>query len=109
MAHSAFHVSNPRRVAAGRRNQAKRRGLSPEGRERLRAAALRHKPWQHSTGPKTPAGKAQAALNGKKRQRGLLSVREIKADLEDYQALLTEMNESREMIMEVVTRFRNKG
>ena len=49
---------NPRRVAAGKRNRAKRKGLTPEGRGKLRQSALRHKPWRFSSGPKTPEGKA---------------------------------------------------
>ena len=36
---------NPRRVAAGRRNRAKRQGVTPEGRERLREAATLNRPW----------------------------------------------------------------
>ena len=57
----------------------KSRSLSPEGRERLRAAALKHKPWTHSTGPQTAAGRAQAAANGKRRQKGVISVRDAGA------------------------------
>lgn len=88
-------VPNPKRAAAGKLNWLKRRGLSPEGRERLRLAALRAKPWQHSTGPKTAIGKAKAAANGKTRQRGLVSLRELKADLRLLRALLHEMREAR--------------
>jgi len=72
---------NPRRVAAGRLNHAKRKGLSPEGREQLRQAALRNKPWRHATGPRTPEGKAKAAANGRRRQYGPVSVRELRAQL----------------------------
>ena len=59
----APHVPNPRRVEAGRRNWAKRKGFTPEGLARLREAALRNKPWKHSTGPKTAAGKAIVGRN----------------------------------------------
>ena len=52
---------NPKRVAAGRLNRAKRKGLTPEGRERLRQLALKHQPWQFSTGPRSAAGKAKVA------------------------------------------------
>ena len=69
----------PRRVAAGRLNWQKRRGLTPAGRERLRQSALANRPWEHATGPRTAAGKAQAARNGKVRQKGAQSVREVKA------------------------------
>lgn len=49
-------VKNPRRVAAGRRNRARRGELTPEGRERLRQAALRSRPWEYSR-PISPEGK----------------------------------------------------
>lgn len=50
--------------------------FSPETIAKWRANALRNQPWKHSTGPKTPEGKARVALNGKSRQRGELSYRE---------------------------------
>ena len=91
-------VPNPKRVAAGRLNWIKRRGLSPDGRERLRLAALRTKPWRHSTGPKTSIGKAKAAANGRKRQCGLVSLRELKADLCALRALLRDMRETQSAV-----------
>ena len=69
---------NPRRQAAGKRNQALRQGLSEAGRNRLREAALSHRPWELSTGPRSVAGKAIAASNGKRRQKGRYSVRELR-------------------------------
>ena len=78
---------NPRRVAAGKRNRRKRRGLTVAGRERLRQAALANRPWEQSSGPKTVAGKAQAALNGKRRQKGDQSQRELRALVADITAL----------------------
>ncbi len=92
-------VPNPRRVAAGRRNRAKRKGLSPAGREKLRQTALKHRPWRFSTGPRTPEGKAKVALNGKKRQRDELSVREIRTELGESNALLTAMAASRQAVI----------
>jgi hypothetical protein len=88
---------NPKRVAAGRQNQKKWR-LTAEGRERLRQATLKNKPWRFSTGPRTPEGKAQVVLNGKKRQLGPLSVREIRADLAELRSLIAEMRTSRSAI-----------
>ena len=88
-------IPNPKRVAAGRLNHAKRKGLTPEGRERLRRAAFANQPWSRSTGPRTAEGKAKAAANGKKRQLGLLSARELKADLRKLRATLRDMAESR--------------
>ena len=72
---------NPKRVEAGRRNRALRRGLTDAGRERLRKAALANRPWEGSTGPRTPEGKARAADNGRSRQAGPVSVRQMKSEM----------------------------
>jgi hypothetical protein len=55
--------------------------ITEAGRQRLRDAARANKPWLHSTGPRTAAGKAQAALNGKLRQVDEVSVREVRGEL----------------------------
>jgi hypothetical protein len=89
---------NPRRVAAGKRNRALRKGLTEDGRRRLQEAARRNQPWQYSTGPKTSAGKARAAQNAKNLQLGPLSVREIKRDLADLPGLLCNMRANRQMV-----------
>jgi len=68
----------------------KRRGLSPEGREKLRQAAVANRPWEHSTGPRTPEGKARSAANGKVRQKGPYSTRELRRLVEPYRQLLVE-------------------
>jgi hypothetical protein len=84
-------------VTAGRKNWAKRKGLTPEGRERLRQAALANRPWRFSTGPRTPEGRAKVALNGKAAQQGPLSVRELRAELAKLRALATDMREARQL------------
>lgn len=61
---------NPKRVAAGRLNRAKRKALTPEGVERLRQAALRNRPWLRSTGPRTAEGRQRSAANGLRRAKG---------------------------------------
>ena len=86
---------NPRRVEAGRRNRAKRRGLSVAGRERLRQAALANQPWEHSTGPRTPEGKARAADNGRSRQAGPLSIRQLRAEMAEVHAIIGQMQAMR--------------
>jgi hypothetical protein len=86
---------NPNRVAAARLNRQKWKGFTPEGLEKLRQTALKNKPWQFSTGPRTKAGKAKVALNGKKRQLGPRSVREVRADMQELRDLVREMQESR--------------
>ena len=88
---------SPRSIA-GKSNRAKRRGLTPDGRERLRQAALAKKPWIHSTGPRTPAGKSQSALNGKRRQLGVFSVRELRRELSEYQKMTQEMAGTRAVV-----------
>jgi hypothetical protein len=88
---------NPKRVAAGKRNRALRKALTPAGLQRLREHALKHKPWRFSTGPTTAAGKARMAANGKKRQIGPRSVREIRADLADLRDLMDQMRASAQM------------
>jgi hypothetical protein len=86
---------NPKRVLAGRRNRSVRKGLTAEGRQRLREAALLHRPWLHTTGPRTPTGKARSSANGRARQKGPVSVRQARADLTGLRQLLREMREAR--------------
>src|SRR5580700_3390084 len=85
-------VPNPRRAAAGRLNRMKRRGLTDEGRQRLRAAALLNKPWLFSSGPKTPEGKQRVALNGKLLQQDRLSVRELRATVAEMFEMVRGIN-----------------
>lgn len=54
------------RQKAGRENRKKWRGISPEGREKLRRSALSSRPWEHSTGPRTTEGKRISRANGLK-------------------------------------------
>jgi len=82
---------NPRRVAAGRRNRQKRGPLTPQGRERLRQAALENKPWLRATGPRTPEGKARSAANGRKTQKGNESVREVRTELADVRLMMQDI------------------
>jgi hypothetical protein len=88
------HAPNPKRVAAGKRNQARWRGFTADGLRRLRESALRHRPWMHSTGPRTVAGKVKAAANGKTRQKGKKSVRQIRAEMTILRELLEDMRET---------------
>ena len=81
MADEEKAVSNPKRVQAGRINRMKRGRLSLETMHRMRDAINRNKPWQRSTGPRTPAGKAIVARNGRVRQINSRSIREIRADI----------------------------
>src|SRR4051812_11948676 len=91
MADESTRTPNPKRVAAGRRNRQLWTGFSPAGLQRLRQHALRNRPWEHSTGPRSAAGKARAAANGRVRQKGPRSVREVRATLADVRELVAEM------------------
>ena len=91
-------VPNPKRVAAGQRHRAVRGPLTEAGRERLRAAAHQHRPWEHSTGPKTEAGKQQAVDNGKLRQRGEFSQRQLRNLYTELFRDLYEIRERRRQI-----------
>ena len=81
MADEGKVISNPKRVQAGRSNRMKRGPLPLESIYRMRDAINRNKPWKRSTGPRTPAGKAIVARNGKVRQINSRSIREIRADI----------------------------
>jgi hypothetical protein len=83
----------------------KRRYISPEGRERLRAAAMKNQPWRHSTGPRSARGKAQAAVNGKRRQKGAVSVRERRRLVADAVGMVVSMKALRGAVLE--NRLRN--
>lgn len=87
------HIPNPNRVAAGALSRARWRGFTADGLRRLREAALRNRPWEHSTGPKTKAGRAQSVINGKKRQLGSKSVREVRREIRGLMALVDRMRE----------------
>ena len=54
--------------------------------------ALAHRPWERSTGPRSEEGKMQAALNGKSRQIGLLSVRELRQYKKGQKTVLESLN-----------------
>ena len=88
MADDGKVISNPKRVLAGRSNRMKRGPLSLETMHRMRDAINRKKPWQLSTGPRTPAGKAIVARNGKVRQINGRSIREIRADISGIMCMI---------------------
>src|SRR5262249_34178800 len=82
---------NPKRVAAGKINRAKRRGLTPEGRERLRQFALSRRPWLSATGPRTTVGKSRVSANGRLRKRGEQPQRQVQAMLAGLGGVTEEM------------------
>ncbi|WP_020476551.1 hypothetical protein [Zavarzinella formosa] len=88
-------MPSEKRVQAGKLNRRLRGKLTPDGRKTLRESALRHQPWKLSTGPKTIAGKARSAANGKTRQAGAMSVREMRAEVAEINSLIEEMRQTR--------------
>ena len=87
--HSRTDQSERQRQSKGTRGGGQH--LTPAGREKLRQTALKHQPWRCSTGPRTAAGKAKVALNGKRRQVGELSVREMRRELSGMDKVLADL------------------
>jgi hypothetical protein len=102
-------AANSKRVTAGRLNRRKRGRLTSGGRQKLREAAHRNRPWDHSTGPRTLAGKTQAARNGKKRQVGPRSVREVRAEIAGVAALIRQMCRGRERVEQALEATRGQS
>ena len=92
------HEPNPRKVRAGRLNQLKWKGFTPEGVQRLRETALRNKPWQYSTGPRTPEGKARSGMNGRHLPAGAISKADVERKLAEVNQLLKGMAACRALV-----------
>lgn len=93
---ASSHTPDPRRSEINRRNRQKWR-MTPEGRARVRAAILLHRPWEHSTGPRTPEGKARSARNGRAGREGP-SVRETQAELAGILSVMNQMAATRRLL-----------
>ena len=91
-------VSIPQQATTQDHHGRARRLPSVVARERWRQSALATRPWERSTGPRTAAGKAQVALNGKTRQKGEKSYREKRAEMAEISQLLTNMEALRNAI-----------
>jgi hypothetical protein len=86
------------RSAGPSQSEPARRGLTPEGRERIRATVLANRQWERSTGPRSPAGKKRSALNGCTSQRGEKSRRALQKELTSLLfALIHEMERTRRL------------
>ncbi len=99
---------NPRRVIAGMANFRKRRGLTPEGRLKLQEAARFHQPWWDSTGPRSPEGKAKAALNGRRTKRGYTGVRALRREISAVKAMICQMQAARAEVISVLSKLPSK-
>ena len=102
MADEGKVINNPKRVLAGRVNRMKRGPLPLESMHRMRDSINRKKPWQLSTGPRTPAGKAIVARNGKVRQMNSRSIREIRADICGIMCMIEANRKSWESVLRSV-------
>ena len=98
MTTTSVPTKSPSRVRAGSANRAHWKGFTPAGLERLRETARRNAPWRFSTGPRTAEGKARAALNGRLRQKGRLSVRQVRAEVADVGGIISMMGELRQSL-----------
>ncbi len=79
-------------------NQQSKQGrayFTPEGLEKLRQTALANQPWKHAAGPRSAKARAQSILNGKRRQKGDRSRRELEAELAGLDALISAMEACR--------------
>ena len=96
-------LSNMPRAEQSQQIRRRNRIFTPEDRERRWQSALAHRPWQHSTGPRTAAGKAKVAANARCLQKGEKSVRQLRAELADIETLLCEMSDTRRAIVQPIT------
>ena len=76
---------------AGGLHQLKPTLFSPEDRQRRREVALKYRPWQYATGPRTPEGKARVAENGRYAQKDVVSRRQREKAVADAHTLLAQM------------------
>ena len=83
---------------AGSVHQLKPQFFSPEDRQRRREVALKHRPWQYATGPRTPEGKAKVAQNGRYAQKGAVSRRQREKEAAEAHALLAQMAAVRRLV-----------
>lgn len=66
--------------------------LTPEGRASLQASAARVKPWERSTGPRTPDGKSRSRMNAWKHGERSAQVVEQRAMARDILWSLRELS-----------------
>ncbi len=67
-----------KQLDANRRNLRKAGQLTEDGRARLREAARRNRPWEHTTGPRTAEGLARSSKNALKHGRDTNEAREFR-------------------------------
>jgi hypothetical protein len=63
---------------------------------------LKNRPWESATGPRTPAGKAKAAQNGRWNQTSEESVREAHRTVSELGDFIDQMEDLRASIARLV-------
>ena len=91
-------TTSSRCVAAGRINGSERRPWTAEDLRRLQEQCLARRPWEHSSGPKTAAGKQRSAANQRFRQKKPDSVRAIRTSMADVRDLISGAADLRRMV-----------
>jgi hypothetical protein len=71
--------------------QLKLKSISLDDRQRRREVALKYRPWQYATGPRTPEGKARVAENGRYAQKDAVSRRQREKEVAEARTLLAQM------------------
>ena len=84
-------------------------GQSPERREKRRQATLAVRPWVHSTGPRTEAGKQRSSENGRATQTAEMSIRQIRAEVAAAMALAQQMATTRDEIDRLLLQAKRQG
>ena len=92
-AHPAAAIKNPQNELIDR-NKRKRGQRAWNDAQRAQAAARARvlKPWKHSTGPKTAAGKLRSSMNAYKHGHNTRAYRELKWVLREQARYLRELN-----------------
>ena len=73
------------------KNPLKRRAWTESRRKTQAERAQKQQPWRHSTGPKTPEGKAKSAANAHKTGLHTAQIRKLRAVLRAHKAFLKEI------------------
>jgi hypothetical protein len=97
---SPQRTKSPARVAAGKRNRLLRGPTTLQGRQQLSEAAHLHRPSRHSTGPRTPEGKAKSSNNGRWRQVGRMSKRQAIRELAPGRALIAKFKQLADQLLD---------
>ena len=60
---------------------------------------MRNRPWEKTRGPISPEGRARASKNGRSKQRGEKSRREMQAELAGVLTLINQMAATRSSLL----------